>query len=133
MSNLIFDAKLCFALFVCFARPFFSEFQVTNYLLTFPTRAKVLPLRSPNPTIDEHAFSQMQLEASPSPEIAPFEEQTIRDVSPQLSVKDFMSDNSEIHEEEASHQPQPEEVPIPDRVDDTPVRRPASVQAAPKK
>ena len=77
----------------------------------------------------------MQLEASPSPEIAPFEEQTIRDVSPQLSVKDFMSDNSEIppqNEEEASHQPQPEEVPTPDRVDDTPVRRPASVQAAPK-
>ena len=75
----------------------------------------------------------MQLEPAPS-EIAPIEENAPR-LSPQLSVKDFMSDEPEMpskHEEETSYHPQQEEEPIPDRVDDTPVRRPASVYAGPK-
>jgi len=89
--------------------------------------------RSSFPIIDERAFSQLQLEAAPL-EITPVDEQTIRGVSPQLSVKDFMSDAAEMspkQEDEPSYQPEEESIPV-DRVDDTPVRRPASVQASAK-
>ncbi len=92
---------------------------------------KIYQFRSSIPIIDERAFSQLQLEATPL-EMTPVDERTIRGVSPQLSVEDFMSDDAEMSpKQEPSYQPEEESIPV-DRVDDTPVRRPASVQASAK-